>query len=460
MTSQEKDRSTRTQEVPAAAVPTPSTQQLVANEELPLFLLEETVVFPKTLTHLVIKRSKALQCIKEAYHEGTALALLAPKKKTSKHPTLKQLHSIGTTARVERMLELPEGHTVIILAGEERFRILGLTGKKEPMIARIQRLEPTPLDATKPAVQALLAAIREAALSLIALTPQAPRNTPASLQEGQEPSVLLDYASTLITEHAHRQKLLETLPAKKQAQLLLKYLTLKQQFLQFKRQIEHKVHKDLIGQQRDHLLQEQIKALQSQLSQPPEAHESLLKKLEARGRKMAWTPAAQKQFDQTLTQLQQLPEHTPEYSHLVSYLHHLMELPWKRYTKDTHDIPQAAIDLDKDHYGMEKVKERILEYLAVHQHTGQVKGPILCLYGPPGIGKTSLCASIAQTLGRKYVKMSLGGLHDEAQLRGHRKTYVGAMPGRVMTQAQPTPSSSLTRSTSSITGGATQQQPC
>ena len=398
------------------------------NEWLPLWVLESTVLFPDMFTHFALKDQQTIKYLQKVYAKNQKIGLIASKKNNRKG--LESLYKVGTLAQIHKIIHLPESQVMIILQGEKRFTITELVKKQTQFIARVNLLQDLDLDTTKPKNKALIQSLQETAIKTLSIVPDVPNDIFGMIKNIKRPLFLTYYIASVLLEFPKKQKLLETSSSQKRATLLLSYLLKNLEFAQLKQKIHHQVHTDMDKLQRELYIKQQIKVLQRELGDSHELEGDEIKELTAQSQKQKWSLTVQTHFDKTLQKASRTHPHSPDYNTLINYAHILIEMPWQTYTPDKKSLPTAEKILNKNHYGMEKPKQRILEFLAVHTRTQQIQGPILCLHGPPGVGKTSLCQSIAKALGRKYIKMSLGGLHDEAELRGHRKTYVGAMLGK------------------------------
>ena len=397
---------------------------------LPILPLRNTVLFPGVVIPITVGRNKSLKLVQEVYKKNKILGAIAQKDGTIEDPDLDDLYRIGTVAQILKILEMPDGSTSVIIQGRKRFRLNDLLTEKPYHVARITPLED---DEDEPAgeAKAVAAALKELSIKIIKLSSNIPTEATFAVKNIESPSFLVNFlASNSELSLKQKQDLLETNSVSKRGFTLLESLSNEVQMLELKNDIQTKVKNDLDQQQREFLLHQQMKTIQDELGGSPQDQEVL--DFKEKGKKKKWNKEVAAAFEKELDKLLRLNPATGEYSVQVNYIQTLIELPWNEYTKDNFNLKRASRILDKDHFGLEKVKDRILEHLAVLKLKGDLKSPILCLVGPPGVGKTSLGKSIASALNRKYVRMSLGGLHDEAEIRGHRKTYIGAMPGRVI----------------------------
>jgi len=397
---------------------------------LPILPLRNTVLFPGVVIPITVGRDKSLRLVQEVYKKNKILGAIAQRDSSIDDPELDDLFEIGTVAQILKILEMPDGTTSVILQGRKRFKINDLFTDKPYHVARISSLEDA---ADEPAAEskAVAAALKEMAIKIIKFSSNIPNEATFAIKNIESPSFLINFlASNSEMSLKEKQGLLETNSVSKRGFTLLEHLSKESQLLELKNDIQSKVKSDLDQQQREFLLHQQMKTIQDELGGSPQDQE-IIDFIE-KGKKKKWSEEVELAFQKELDKLKRLNPATGEYSVQVNYIQTLVELPWNIFTKDNFNLKRATKILDKDHFGLEKIKDRILEHLAVLKLKGDLKSPILCLVGPPGVGKTSLGKSIANALNRKYVRMSLGGLHDEAEIRGHRKTYIGAMPGRII----------------------------
>lgn len=400
-------------------------------EELSILPIKNTVLFPGVVIPITVTRQKSIRLIKKAYQGNRIIGVIAQKNKQAEEPGSEDLYRFGTIARIIKMLVLPDGNTTIIIQGKNRFAIKEFLQDEPFMTAKIElQTEPT-LDLESKEVQALVQSLKDAASKILKLNPDIPQEAQVALDNIQSTGFLIHFvASNLNVEVSDKQKILETNNIIDRGTLLLQYMLKEIQMLEIKHEIQKKVHTDIDQQQRDYFLRQQIKVLQDELGY--DGPDKEIEKLRKRGAEKKWSKAAAEHFNKELDKLLRINPQAAEFPVAMNYVEFMLDLPWHEYTVDDFDLKKAKKILDKDHFGLEKVKTRIIEYLAVLKLKKDMKGPILCLYGPPGVGKTSLGKSIAMSLQRNYVRMSLGGVHDEAEIRGHRKTYVGAMPGKIL----------------------------
>jgi ATP-dependent Lon protease len=400
-------------------------------EELSILPIKNTVLFPGVVIPITVGRQKSIKLVKKAYQGNRIIGVIAQKNSQAEEPTTDDLYRTGTVARIIKMLVLPDGNTTIIIQGKNRFTIKEFLQEEPYLTARI---ELQPERAEKPnskESKALAQTLKDAATKVLRLNPEIPQEAQVALDNISSMAFLIHFlASNLNAEVGDKQKILETQDINDRGTLLLQFMLKEVQMLEIKHEIQKKVHTDIDQQQRDYFLRQQIKVLQDELGH--DGPDKEVEKFRKRAEGKKWSKAAADHFAKELDKLLRINPMAAEYPVAMNYVEFMLDLPWQDYTVDDFDLKKARKILDQDHSGLEKVKTRILEYLAVLKLKQDMKGPILCLYGPPGVGKTSLGRSIAKALNRKYVRMSLGGVHDEAEIRGHRKTYVGAMPGKIL----------------------------
>lgn len=406
-------------------------QQRDLPDEVPILPIKNTVLFPGVVIPITVSRQKSIRLVKKAYRGSRIIGVVAQKNIKAEEPKSADLFFIGTIARILKMLVMPDGNTTIIIQGKSRFGIERIVQEDPFITARVNLLpESFPLKSKKE-TKALVHSLKDAAYRVMKLNPEIPKEAQAALGTIDSSSFLTHFLSSNVNaDVSDKQKLLETNDGTQRAELLLEYLMKDIQMLEIKMEIQNKVHSDIDQQQRDYYLRQQIKVLQNELGS--EGSEKELQVLKKRAEEKKWPEEAKLHFLKELDKIARMNPAAAEFPVSMNYVDFMINLPWEEYTKDNFDLQRARAILDEDHYGMKKVKERILEYLAVLKLKGDMKSPILCLYGPPGVGKTSLGRSVARALDRQYVRMSLGGIHDEAEIRGHRKTYIGAMPGKIV----------------------------
>ncbi len=400
--------------------------------ELSVLPIRNTVLFPGVVIPITVGRKKSIKLVKQAYNEGTRLiGVIAQKDNQAEDPDTSEVYKVGTVAKIIKVLVLPDGNTTIIIQGKKRFKVSSFLRDEPYMVAEVKYLEEKfPTRQTKE-LTALVQSLKEAAAKILRLNPEIPQEAQQALDNIDSPSFLTHFLSSNINvEVKDKQRLLEINNGKQRAKLLLEYMLKDIQLLEIRHEIHSKVHSDIDQQQRDYFLRQQMKVLQDELGDGGTDQE--VEKMRQRGEKKKWSKAVAEHFNKELEKLLRMNPAAAEYPLTFNYAEFLLDLPWQDYTDDNFDLKHAQRILDRDHYGLDKVKDRIIEYLAVLKLKNNMKGPILCLYGPPGVGKTSLGRSIASALNRKYARISLGGVSDEAEIRGHRKTYIGAMPGKII----------------------------
>lgn len=401
------------------------------SDELPILPIRNMVLFPGMVIPITVSRQKSVRLVKKAYKGDRTIGVLAQANNSKDEPTPDDLYKVGTVAHIVKMFVLPGGNTTIIVQGRKRFQVREFTKLEPNLVALVNYLEDNFPKKLNKENKALVSSLKESAMKILNLNPEIPREAQIALDNIESPAFLIHFLSSNINaELKEKQGLLEILDGIEQATKLLEFMIKEIQHLELKREIQSKATSEIDGQQRDYYIRQQIKVLQEELG--VESPEQELDSLRAKGAKKKWSKEVNDFFNKEVSKLQRTNSMSAEYPMLMNYVELLVDLPWGEYTKDHFDLAKAKRILDADHAGLEKVKERIIEYLAVLKMKGDMKAPILCLYGPPGVGKTSLGKSIAKALGRKYVRMALGGVRDEAEIRGHRKTYIGAMPGKVI----------------------------
>jgi len=397
---------------------------------LPILALKNTVLFPGIVIPITVGRDKSIKAINKAYKGNKYVGVLSQMDTNLEDPEIEDLFKVGCIAKILKIIKMPDGSTTAILQGRKRFNLVELISKDpfmEASIAELAYVYPT----DKLQFEALISSILDLAKQIIELSPNIPSEAVIMLKNMKSPSFLLNFiASNLGSNVLVKQKVLEMNDLAKKANRILELMHEEFQLLEIKDQIESKVRVDIEKQQRDYFLNQQLKTIQEELGQNPQEEEVLA--LIKRSQKKQWSPRVKEVFDKEIQKLRRINPQIAEYAIQLNYLDVVLDLPWDKTTKDNFNLQKVKTVLDKDHYGLQKVKERILEHLAVLKLKGDMKAPILCLVGPPGAGKTSLGKSIATALKRKFIRMSLGGLHDESEIRGHRKTYIGAMPGRII----------------------------
>jgi len=401
-------------------------------EVLPILPLRNTVLFPGVVIPITVGRDKSIKLIREYYKGTRIIGVVAQKDSNIEDPEFDDLNTVGTVAYILKILQMPDGSNTAIIQGKRKFRITEMIQSEPYIMATVSAIE-TSVEIPKDNGEflALIASLKDLAVQIITKSPNLPSEAAFAIKNIESPSFLVHFISSNLTIDVNeKQKLLEVSDLEECANQVLMQLSKDLQMIDLKQQIQNKVKTDLDKQQRDFLLNQQLKTIQEELGGSPNAQEVNILRDQARNKK--WSKEVHEVFEREMGKLQRMHPMAAEYSIQVNYLDTLVQLPWGEYTDDHLDLHNAMKILDEDHYGLEKVKERIIEYLAVIKLKKDLKSPILCLVGPPGVGKTSLGKSVARALGRKYTRMSLGGLRDESELRGHRKTYIGAMPGRIL----------------------------
>lgn len=400
-------------------------------EELPLLPLRNSVLFPGVVIPITVGRDKSILLVKEYYKKKKPIGVIAQKDANVDEPGFDDLYTVGTVAQILKTFQMPDGSTTVIIQGLSRFEvkeILQIEPYFKAAVVAYEASEAIPRDKN---FKALLQSIKEMAVQVLTRNQRIPEEANFAIKNIDNPLFLLNFvASNVEVDLPSRQLLLESKDVVSMANNLLGILSSAQQMLELKQQIQSKVRNDLDKQQREFLLNQQLRTIQEELGGVP--NEQDVKELNAKAEKKKWPKEVEETFNRELKKLERTNPQAAEYGIQLNYLQYLVDLPWQEYTKDNFDLKRAQRILDADHFGLDKVKERIIEHLAVLKLKHDMKAPILCLVGPPGVGKTSLGKSIAHALNRKYVRMSLGGLRDESELRGHRKTYIGAMPGRII----------------------------
>ncbi|ETZ20425.1 endopeptidase La [Pedobacter sp. V48] len=399
-------------------------------EVLPILPLRNTVLFPGVVIPITVGRDKSIKLIKEAYKGNRIIGVVSQRDVSIEDPTFEQLNSVGTVAHIIKMLQMPDGNTTVIIQGKQRFRLIEEVQSEPYIKVTISKFTEAKHKSDKE-FKALVASIKEMSSQIIQLSPNIPSEAGIALKNIESTSFLINFiSSNMNADVSDKQKMLEMTNLRERAMMVMELLTLELQMLELKNQIQSKVRTDLDKQQRDYFLNQQLKTIQEELG--GNSSDLEYEALQARAKKKKWALHIESHFSKELEKLGRMNPAAPDYSVQINYLELLLDLPWNDFTKDNFDLKRAQRILDKDHFGLEKVKQRIIEYLAVLKLKRDMKAPIICLVGPPGVGKTSLGKSIAKALNRKYVRMALGGIRDEAEIRGHRKTYIGAMPGRII----------------------------
>ncbi|MEO5943295.1 MAG: endopeptidase La [Ferruginibacter sp.] len=398
-------------------------------DELPLLPLRNTVLFPGVVIPITVGRDKSIKAVTDAYKADKLIGVVAQKDSSIEEPTVSDLENVGTVAKLVKLIKMPDGGTTIIIQGRKRFKIEEITTEDPYFKAKIKVLQEEEIKSDAD-FDALVGSIKDIASQIISLSPNMPSEAGIILKNIENPSFLIHFVSSnLNSDIKQKQQLLEISNIKARAELLMNLMHTELQYAELKNKVTNKTRAELDKQQREYFLQQQMKAIKDELGGDNVAE---VKEMQKKAELKKWTVAAKDMFTKGVEKLERMHPSTPDYSVVYNHLDLMLDLPWEEYTQDQYDLRKAKKILDHDHYGMHKIKERILEYLAVLKLKGDMKSPILCFIGPPGIGKTSLGKSIASAISRKYVRVSLGGLHDESEIRGHRKTYIGAMPGRIL----------------------------
>jgi len=399
--------------------------------EIPILPLRNTVLFPGVVIPITAGRDKSIKLIKDAYAGNKIIGVTAQNNEAIENPTLNDLYKVGTVAKILKMLKMPDGNTTVIIQGQKRFKIDSIVKEEPYLIATTKELKDKKPAEDDTEFNAIIESIKELSLKIIKVNPNIPTEASFAIKNIHSDSFLLNFiSSNMNLEVKEKQDLLKDGNLKNRALYLLTKMNKELQHLELKNDIQSKVRSDMDQQQREYYLHQQLKTIQEELGGV--SYDEELEELKNRGKKKKWTKEVKDSFNKELGRLQRMSPQVAEYGIQRNYLDLMLDLPWNDYSKDKFDLKRAKKILNRDHFGLEKIKDRIIEHLAVLKLKGDMKSPILCLYGPPGVGKTSLGKSIAESLGRKYVRMSLGGMRDEAEIRGHRKTYIGAMPGRII----------------------------
>ncbi|QWX84702.1 endopeptidase La [Cellulophaga sp. HaHaR_3_176] len=400
-------------------------------ETLPILPLRNTVLFPGVVIPITAGRDSSIALIKEANNGSKVIGVVSQKDGDTEEPGIDDINTLGTVARILRVLQMPDGNTTVIIQGKKRFEVAEVLTEKPYMTATIREAKEDRPDALNPEFNAIIESVKELALKIIKDNPNIPSDASFAIKNIQSNSFLINFVSSnLSVDVKTKQELLEIPSLQERALAMLKYMNVELQKLELKNDIQSKVRTDLDQQQREYFLHQQMKTIQEELGGV--SYDEELDEMRTKAKKKKWGKKVNDHFVKELSKMQRMNPQVAEYSIQRNYLELFIDLPWNEFSKDKFDLARAQKILDRDHYGLEDVKRRIIEYLAVLKLRNDMKSPILCFYGPPGVGKTSLGKSIAEALGREYVRMSLGGLRDEAEIRGHRKTYIGAMPGRII----------------------------
>ncbi|MCB0372907.1 MAG: endopeptidase La [Muricauda sp.] len=400
-------------------------------EVLPILPLRNTVLFPGVVIPITAGRDKSINLIKDANNGTKTIGVVSQKDEDTENPGVEDINTLGTVARILRVLQMPDGNTTVIIQGKKRFQIESILTEKPYMTAKVHEAEEKRPVGNNPEFEAIIDSIKDLAYKIIKDNPNIPSEATFAIKNIQSNSFLINFVSSNMNlSVGEKQQLLEIPDLQERALATLKYMNMELQKLELRNDIQSKVRSDMDQQQREYFLHQQMKTIQEELGGL--SYEEEVDDMREKAKSKKWNKKVSEHFERELAKMQRMNPQVAEYSIQRNYLDLMLELPWDEYSKDKFDLKRAQQILDRDHYGLEDVKRRIIEYLAVLKLRNDMKSPILCLYGPPGVGKTSLGKSVAEALGREYVRMSLGGLRDEAEIRGHRKTYIGAMPGRII----------------------------
>ena len=400
-------------------------------DTLPILPLRNTVLFPGVIIPINIGRDKSLKLIKDSYRQSALIGVVAQKDTNTENPDINDLYQIGTVASILKILEMPDGTTTAIIQGKRRFLLEDILYDDPYHVGKISLKKEEGVPENDPEYNAIAESLKDMASKIVKYSSHIPNEAGFALKNIESMLFLINFiSSNTDVDYQNKQELLEIDNLKQRAIKLLEILSKQVSLLELKNDIQKKVKMDIDKQQREYFLHQQMKTIQDELGGNPTDEE--IKELEELAETKEWNGNVREIFNKELNKLKRLNPSSPDYSVQSNYLREMLDLPWNHLSKDNLDLEHARQVLDADHFGLEKVKERILEYLAVLKLKADMKSPILCLYGPPGVGKTSLGKSVARALNREFVRMSLGGLHDESEIRGHRKTYIGAMPGRIL----------------------------
>jgi ATP-dependent Lon protease len=400
-------------------------------KKLPILPLRNNVLFPGVVIPITLGRDKSIKLIQDASKGNKIIGVVSQKDTNIEEPKYNDLFEVGTVAQIVKMLKMPDGSSTIIIQGKKRLKLVEQISDEPYLIAKIEEFDEKKLKNVSKESVALFDSLKDMALNIIKNSPSIPSEASFAVKNIESPNFLINFISShMNAEVDEKQRMLEVPNINNRAKLLLKHLNKELQMLELKNDIQSRVKTDLDQQQKEYLLHQQMKEIQNQLGENPVQQE--INDLREKSLSKKWSKNVKKTFTKELDKLERMNPSGAEYGVQINYCQLLIDLPWGEYTNDKFKLNKVQKVLDRDHFGLEKVKERIIEYLSVLKLKGDMKSPILCLYGPPGVGKTSLGKSIAEAIGRKYVRMSLGGLHDESEIRGHRKTYIGAMPGKLI----------------------------
>ena len=397
---------------------------------LPILPLRNTVLFPGVIIPITVGRDKSVKLTKEANKGTKTIGVVSQKNPEIENPLFNDLNTVGTVAHIMKMLRMPDGNLTVIIQGRKLMEVKEFVQEEPYIKSTVQELSETKPAKDDEQFVALVDSIKDIALQIVKESPNIPSEAQLAIQNIESPSYLVNFVcSNMDVDVKKKQELLEIFDLKLRSENTLEIISKELQRLEMKNEIQHKVKHDLDQQQREYFLNQQLKAIQEELGGSADQE---IEEMRSRSKSKKWSKEISENFDKELKKLQRMNPAMADYSVQRAYLELVLDLPWGEFTKDKFDLKRAEKILDRDHFGLEKVKERILEHLAVLKIKGDMKAPILCLYGPPGVGKTSLGKTIAEAIGRKYERVSLGVLRDESEIRGHRKTYIGAMPGRII----------------------------
>jgi ATP-dependent Lon protease len=400
-------------------------------EILPILPLRNTVLFPGVVVPITAGRDKSIELINQTNKEGKIIGVVSQKEEGEEDPGIEDINTIGTVAKILKVLKMPDGNTTVIIQGKKRFQVAEVITTEPYLTATVRGVEEARPAKDNEEFLVIVETIKEKSLAIIKDSPNIPSDASFAIKNIESPSFLINFVSSnLNISVAEKQKLLQINDLQERALETLRYMNLELQKLSLRKDIHTKVHNDINKQQREYFLNQQMKTIQEELG--GSTSEAEIEAMRVRGNAKKWNKDTAAHFKKELSKMQRLNPQVAEFSIQKNYLDLLLELPWNEFSKDKFDLKRAKKILDRDHYGLDDVKKRIIEYLAVLKLRNDMKSPIICLYGPPGVGKTSLGKSVAEALGREYIRISLGGLRDEAEIRGHRKTYIGAMPGRII----------------------------
>ncbi len=410
-------------------------EEQMNNEELPEILpilpLRNTVLFPGVVVPITAGRDKSIKLINQTNKEGKIIGVVSQKEEGEEDPGIEDINTIGTVAKILKVLKMPDGNTTVIIQGKKRFQVAEVITTEPYLTARVRGVEEARPAKDNEEFLVIVETIKEKSLAIIKDSPNIPSDASFAIKNIESPSFLINFVSSnLNISVAQKQSLLQINDLQERALETLRFMNLELQKLSLRKDIHTKVHNDINKQQREYFLNQQMKTIQEELG--GSTSEAEIEAMRIRGNAKKWNEDTAAHFKKELSKMQRLNPQVAEFSIQKNYLDLLLELPWNEFSKDKFDLKRAKEILDRDHYGLDDVKKRIIEYLAVLKLRNDMKSPIICLYGPPGVGKTSLGKSVAEALGREYIRISLGGLRDEAEIRGHRKTYIGAMPGRII----------------------------